>query len=198
MGISSANFALLEIVEGSFDGWCGVYVLDLGNQIMRDFPGRMTAKHYFTVKGAIHRSFDLNEEDGAIPVDLCKPVPSTYWDYFDLVTNFGTSEHIKNQVQVFRTMHDCCRTGGYLLHSIPLVGSWRGHSPYHYREGFGTKLAEVCYYSVVSNSISDRNGNKLLNVLLQKKETSVFSDELFPWGEVEKTSDYQRGPNNRW
>lgn len=198
MGISSANFGLITTVEELLGGWRGRRVLELGNQLLRGENTRRTSKDYFTALGAIHVSFDINGQDGAISVDLCKPVPEEYWGTFEVVTNFGTSEHVKNQEQVFRTIHDCCKVGGYMIHSIPLVGHWKGHSPYHYYSDFCQKLASAFGYQVLSNALAERFNNKLLNALLRKTAEGTFSSSRFPSTGIKKSEAYSKDSNNRW
>lgn len=198
MGISSANLDLILNVEGLLGGWEGRRILELGNQIMRGGPGRRTGKQYFTALGAEHVSIDLNGEDGAVPLDLCRPLPEQYHDSFDVVTNFGTSEHIEDQVQVFKTIHDCCKVGGYMIHSVPLVGYWDGHSPHHYRQNLGFGLVVAFSYKPIFTAVVDRQGNKLLNLLLMRTKESEFHADKFPHSEVEKTRNFSKDSNNRF
>ncbi|CCD92594.1 hypothetical protein BRAO375_2100020 [Bradyrhizobium sp. ORS 375] len=70
------------------------------------------------------RVFDLNREE--MPADLCGS--------FDVVLNFGTSEHIINQVNVFKVMHDALKIGGVVAHQSPSIGSVNhGYFCYHPR-----------------------------------------------------------------
>lgn len=41
---------------------------------------------------------------------------------FDTVINFGTTEHVLNQLNAFRVIHDATRPGGHMVHSLPCVG----------------------------------------------------------------------------
>lgn len=194
MGISSANFNLITTVEELLGGWQGKRVLDLGNQLLRGGEGRRTSKDYFTALGATHVSFDLNGQDGAIPIDLCKPVPEEYWGTFDVVTNFGTSEHIANQEQVFQTIHNCCKMEGYMIHSIPPVGSWPGHCPYRYRKDFEDRLAEWGGYEILHSSEVPRLGTVLKNLLL--KRTWRLQIGEFPSNSVEFSTSYRKNTDN--
>jgi SAM-dependent methyltransferase len=49
-------------------------------------------------------------------------VPFTLPEQFDIVTNFGTAEHVFNISAVFCSMHDIVRTGGIMLHVLPTFG----------------------------------------------------------------------------
>ena len=63
---------------------------------------------------------DLNGEHGALKIDLNTAV----WTgkTFDLVTNHGTSEHVFNQLNCFRFIHDLTKPGGLMIHIVPCVG----------------------------------------------------------------------------
>jgi SAM-dependent methyltransferase len=80
------------------------------------------------------RSADLNE-----PVDL----PGA----FDVVTNLGTSEHVFNQYQFFKTMHEATRPGGLMIHSLPNQGGY-DHGFYNYHPTFCFDLAAANGYDV--------------------------------------------------
>ena len=58
------------------------------------------------------RVFDLNSE--ILPDDLKGT--------FDTVLNFGTTEHVFNQLNAFRVIHDAARPGGHIIHELPSVG----------------------------------------------------------------------------
>ena len=94
---------------------------------------------YFGVKSCV--MWDYNGKDSSIQHDLNFPVENPaylvgeknkYLGQFDVVCNFGTSEHvIPDQMPVFQTMHDLCDVGGLMLHAVPSEGCNRhGHSRY--------------------------------------------------------------------
>lgn len=58
------------------------------------------------------RIFDLNSD--AVPDRDCAA--------FDLVLNFGTTEHVVNQLNCLRVMHDATRVGGRMFHQVPAIG----------------------------------------------------------------------------
>lgn len=67
-------------------------------------------------------------DDRALKYDLNEPVPID--DSFDIVCNFGTAEHVFNTYQVFKTVHDLTKTGGWMLHGLPFQG-WIDHGFYN-------------------------------------------------------------------
>lgn len=82
--------------------------------------------------------FDLNEEH----------LPSHYREHFDIVLNFGTTEHIINQLNSFRVMHDALKEGGIFFHQLPSVG-WTDHGYFCYHDCFFTDLANANGYEIV-------------------------------------------------
>ncbi|MDO8788022.1 MAG: TylF/MycF/NovP-related O-methyltransferase [Sulfuritalea sp.] len=82
--------------------------------------------------------FDLNEEH----------LPAHYREHFDVVLNFGTTEHIINQMNSFRVMHDALKVGGIFFHQLPSVG-WVDHGYFCYHDCFFVDLAKANEYEIV-------------------------------------------------
>jgi hypothetical protein len=77
---------------------------------------------------AIH--LDLNKDDA----------PAELRNGFDLVVNTGTTEHIANQENAFRVLHDITRVGGIMYHEVP-AGGMLDHGLISYQPKFFTRLA---------------------------------------------------------
>jgi hypothetical protein len=69
---------------------------------------------------AEYRSIDLKDPRADWRHDLNHPVDIS--ERFDMITNFGTGEHIFNISEVFRSMHVLLRAGGVQLHVMPVLG----------------------------------------------------------------------------
>jgi len=82
--------------------------------------------------------FDLNKEN----------VPRKYRAHFDIVLNFGTTEHILNQSNSFRVMHNALRAGGIFFHQLPAAG-YTDHGYFCYHEGLLKDLAKTNDYEVM-------------------------------------------------
>jgi F5/8 type C domain len=65
--------------------------------------------------------------------------------HFDCVINNGTSEHLFDQANVFRTIHEHTRAGGLMIHFTPCLG-WLNHGLYHVQPGFFFDLAAANQY----------------------------------------------------
>jgi len=79
-------------------------------------------------------------------------IPFTLPEQFDIVTNFGTSEHVFNISAVFRSMHDIVRPGGVMLHVLPAFGDidhgfYNIHPTVYFdlAAANGYKIEDICY-----------------------------------------------------
>ncbi len=72
-----------------------------------------------------YEAIDVNAHAGSKPFDLNENLFNkySYNEKFDLVTNFGTTEHIFNQFEVFRNMHNLCNVNGLIIGIVPMQGS---------------------------------------------------------------------------
>jgi len=67
----------------------------------------------------------------------------------DVVTNFGTSEHVANQMAIMRFAHELTQDDGVMLHIVPC--SWgRDHGYFNYHPEFFRDLALANEYEVLS------------------------------------------------
>lgn len=72
---------------------------------------------------------------------------------FDLVTNYGTTEHVVNQYLSMKTMHELARPGGLIHHDLPMAG-YHDHGYFCYNPRFFTELAEANGYEIVFEAYS--------------------------------------------
>lgn len=115
-----------------------------------------TGKEFFTALGFDHTSFDINGKDGALPIDLTEPLPAEHFEKYDIVTNFGTTEHIKKQTAAFKNIHNLLKRGGIAIHIVPLEGGILGHhGVYQYSYDFFEMLCLRHKYDFVV-SIQER------------------------------------------
>ena len=50
-------------------------------------------------------------------------MPAEFVGRYDVVTNFGTTEHVANQLQSFKIIHDLAAAGALMLHVLPAGGT---------------------------------------------------------------------------
>jgi hypothetical protein len=185
MGISHVTYPLFEVAFKQFynlPSIQGLTMIELGNQHLRDdfIPGKkaMVAKKWFTAMGIKHISIDLNGKDGALKHDLSKPMINFS---AEIVTNFGTIEHVKNQFQVFRNIHNATALNGVMIHTVPEVRSWIHHCCYWYTDKFFKNLADICGYKIILLERRNRGNRKILVCAVFKKihDTEFTSEDLF-------------------
>ena len=130
--ISLAWLAELQAEHGIFDG---AAVAELGPQdirapeaLLRELLRLDDAARLPTVGEDVYRilgagsycAIDRFDDRAAVAMDLNQPYEGAA--AFDVVTNFGTAEHVFNIGEVFRTVHRLTKPGGVMLHSLPALG----------------------------------------------------------------------------
>lgn len=132
-----------------------VSVLELGAQESRDLGGY--TRRIFEALGWKHASVDLTGEGGSTVVDLCG-LPRLDWrGEWDVVTDFGTIEHVEDQDAAWRAVDYYCRGGGLMVHALPRSGHWLGHSNHHYTTTYMRLIAKRFGYDVLEiEDVDDR------------------------------------------
>ena len=64
---------------------------------------------------------DITGENGSMTLNLSTELIID--KQYDLITNFGTSEHVANQFTCWKNIHSFCKLGGYVISEIPETGS---------------------------------------------------------------------------
>ena len=114
-------------------------VLELGNQHVRyhridvieklrelkiDIKPNYSTSTFYKQWGIEHyTAIDLNGLEGALKFDLNTlfTKDGLFSKEYDLVTNFGTTEHCFNQATAFENIHNLTKKGGYILHLSPNI-----------------------------------------------------------------------------
>lgn len=159
--------------------YVGMKICELGDQRMKWTPHK-TGKNFLINKGVSeHISIDLNGRHGALRIDLSKPVDK-WKGYFDMVTNYGTAEHVLGGIyEAFLNIHNFVRVGGAMVHAGPPTGGCPWHSPYHYDSDFFEKLAAACKYKHIMSEVRDTAGRYGVTKNLDKSLVcSVLVKEL--------------------
>lgn len=145
--------ALDRIADGSIYG-AGVtrnasFVGDLLEQLGLEYLAFDIADGYHT------RIFDLNAEQLS-PRDHGR---------FDTVLNFGTTEHVFNQLNAFRVIHDAVKVGGHIVHQLPTNG-YIDHGYFCYTPRFFFDLAGHNYYDLIDFTYDEPSaGSDMFQIL---------------------------------
>lgn len=85
--------------------------------------GGPPARLFWQWLGLDYASIDVDGGPGSIALDLnVDDVPRTALGRYHLVTNFGTTAHVVNQLNAFKIVHDLVAPGGVMLHDLPAQG----------------------------------------------------------------------------
>lgn len=169
------------------------------------------ASNLYKSLGIQYTSIDLAGDNGAIQKDLAHPLEGM--EKYDLVTNFGSSEHVV-QMAGYKTtsfhnghinsiyptkvtdaiaglynchlnMHNLLSVGGIMINVNPKTGNWPGHGYHWYTTKFYFQLIEKSEYELLEIGENAACGNSISgwNIYCVLKKTS----EKFPSFEEFKT-----------
>lgn len=123
----------------------GFSVCELGDQWVTYTSPHYLAHEFYAKRGCgRYVSIDGNGR-GTLTADLNRPVEPL--GQFDLVTDFGTGEHIFDQCQVWKTVHALTKPGGYIVFDRPTQG-YAGHGYYLTDECVFRDIAAANHYRI--------------------------------------------------
>ena len=104
---------------------------------------------FYRSLGFDYSCIDIDNDPGSIALDLnCDAVPDSLAAKFNLITNFGTTEHVVNQLNAFKIIHDLAAPGAIMLHELPAFGQ-TNHGFFGYQPKFFDRLARSNGYAVL-------------------------------------------------
>ena len=109
-------------------------------------PEAPLARDLWTWLGFSYASIDIDGSPSTIALDLnFDDVPEGLIGKHHLVTNFGTTEHVANQLNAFKVVHDLAASGGVMIHNLPSQGGFN-HGLVNYTPKFFWMLARSNNY----------------------------------------------------
>ena len=82
-----------------------------------------SARDFWQWIGFKHAAIDIDESPGSIALDLnFDGIKRKHRGKFALVTNMGTTEHIANQHNAFKVIHELTAQHGVMYHNVPSQG----------------------------------------------------------------------------
>lgn len=171
-----------------------IQMCELGDQVVGQRSGSMkkhlkeigtalsdikTGKDYYQFLGiGKHVSIDTNGKHGALKIDLCKEIQDKKLiGAFDVLTNSGTSEHVKESYPCFLNIHNLVKPGGIMIHIVPKTGHWKGHGTWKYDMDFFDELCRVCEYEVVLKEFMASPRNELVAYSMRKTDREFVSQQ---------------------
>lgn len=109
---------------------------------------------------AQYHCIDANGQHNAYILDLNFPVPEDHKGQYDLITNYGTAEHVFNVYQFFKNVHDLSHESSIMIHTLPFQ-KYVNHGFYNFQPCFYDDLAYANNYEIIERYIDfhDINNN---------------------------------------
>lgn len=125
----------------------GFRVFELGDQYVTQPSVRPAVEFYNELGCGGYVSVDGNGR-ASLLADLNRPLGLDLKP-FDLVTDFGTGEHIFDQAAVWRTVHSLCKIGGVICFDRP-SGGYPGHCFYLTQRSLFVDIAKANGYKILA------------------------------------------------
>jgi len=139
--------------------WAKDFIASVGGP-RNDAP--LTAEQFHKGLGFTdYACIDADGNNGAHVFDLNLDLRDAYGftEKFDLVTNHGTSEHVFNQFQCFKNVHELLRVGGVALHVLPFEG-YLNHGYFNYQPSMFVDMAIANQYELLGMWYHSQRGSK--------------------------------------
>jgi SAM-dependent methyltransferase len=166
-GILTPGCRVLDIGSSNLysadDGELEAFVESFGVKPEPSKIRRLAAGSYYGPNGGINESFvgELLEMAGlyyaafdiavgykTVVFDLnSQRLPFRSHGAFDVVMNFGTTEHIGNHLTAFEAIHDALKVGGHMIHELPSSG-YVDHGYFTYTPRFLFDIAAYNDYAL--------------------------------------------------
>jgi hypothetical protein len=112
-------------------------------------PSAPRAEVFYRSLGFDYSCVDIDNNPSSISLDLnFDTAPTSLTGKFNLVTNFGTTEHVVNQLNAFKLIHDLAAPGAIMLHELPVLDQLN-HGFFGYQPKFFYRLARCNEYSTL-------------------------------------------------
>jgi hypothetical protein len=166
----------MGITEACFNSHCKPYfdkatnILELGAQhYIQD--GRVVGyfKNIFNQYNIT--SLDITGENRSTIIDLSKPIVSIQQRY-ELISNFGTSEHVSSQYQCWKNMHSLLDINGIVISEIPEKFSWKGHCKYYIDYAFFKSMSSD--FDIIDYRSIYYQDNGYLSFSILRKKSQIF------------------------
>lgn len=154
----------------------GVKIAELGAQyVMGDEWGGYGPPYFKNIFSDLDiTSFDMNGENNSEKVNLSFPIDEKYKNMYDIVTNFGTTEHVQDQYNCWKNIFDITKPGGLVISEIPKRGNWIGHCKYYFDENSFKSMNKDFEIVEFKDVVLDSQG-ALIFCVMKKKNNSQFS-----------------------
>lgn len=148
------------------------HVCELGDQMITCQDPHRLAREFYEQDMECGRYVSIDGNGRATMLwDLNTPLPNV--GQFDLVTDFGTGEHIFDQRQVFKTIHLLIKQGGYFVFDRPTDG-YGVHCYWKINRCVIEDFAAVNEYEIVKLEDGHMSRGELVRGVLRKRGKDKF------------------------
>jgi hypothetical protein len=141
-------------------------------------PAAPSARTFWQWLNFEYATIDIDGDPSSIPLDLnYDGVPMSAKGKYNLVTNFGSTEHVVNQLNAFEVIHDLTAFHGIMVHRLPCQGM-HNHGFVNYNFKFFWMLARSNGYKFVHADFTDSGASEsmptnIIEFLAPYKTTGV-------------------------
>jgi len=109
-------------------------------------------RDYFENRGFKYDCLDTNGYGKSHMIDLNNDEETDEFikehGQYDVVTDYGTMEHVEDYYMGFKNMDKLCKDGGIMIHVLPAINHWPDHGSWRAPEKLFWKLAKAQKYIV--------------------------------------------------
>jgi hypothetical protein len=122
---------------------------ELGLYINNTGTGRAPSRHLHEKLGFKYDCVDIDGNFGSLTYDInFDSVPAEHRAKYGMTTNHGTTEHLLNQYNAFKMIHDFTAPGGLMLHALPFTVHLE-HGFFNYQPNLFEALARFNSYETL-------------------------------------------------
>jgi SAM-dependent methyltransferase len=160
----------------------GVKMCELGDQQMHNFiyyPHGTYSRGLFEAWGVNYTSIDLNGLNQSLALDLTEEIKDPKLiGQFDVVTNFGCSEHVSDLYMCMKNVHLLCKENGVMIHVVPFRHNWPKHGYHYITPDFFKELSKITDYAVYDISVRGCCFNNEKSDLVHAALVKVYNNEF--------------------
>ena len=119
----------------------------------------------FEAAGMVYQAFDIANGYRTEILDFNRQdLPAKHRGAYDVILNFGTTEHIVHQFNSFKIIHEAAHVGTVTWHQLPAIG-FVDHCYFAYRPRFFFEIAAFNGYDLVDFWYGGGGSSKLLDIV---------------------------------
>lgn len=181
---------LIDLGPINFAGIAGGEATRLSAALDHLAEDAVPSRLFWEALGFTYAAIDFDGHRQSIAIDLNRDqVPDKFCGSFDIAVNTGTTEHVANQDNAFRVIHDLVRIGGIMMHEVPAQGMMN-HGLVSYNPKFFWHLCRENGYEVLSMKVTSWTATPVPENVLASNQTYGHSDRLINKKIAEAVPDF--------